>query len=118
MTVETQKTKRYNTLVELTPLQNEREFRDSLAKKVSGICEGLWLLVPEYLRLGAWEILKGWTGDTPCDIETRIAMQLVNESAMCVHRVREKKLAGAPGISACQWNGQACYRSTGTPHAG
>ncbi|MCM8782692.1 MAG: transposase, partial [Candidatus Omnitrophica bacterium] len=41
-------------------------------------------------RLGAWDLLKAWTGKTDIDFEPRIALQLVNESAMCINRVRRK----------------------------
>ena len=30
--------------------------------KVSGSLVGLWLLVPEHLRLGTWDLLEAWTG--------------------------------------------------------
>jgi hypothetical protein len=40
------------------------------------------------LRLGSWDLIKGFTGCTDADIEPRIAMQIVNESALCSNRVR------------------------------
>jgi len=33
-----------------------------LAEKISGTHVGLWLLIPEHLRLGTWDLLKAWTG--------------------------------------------------------
>ena len=35
--------------------------RQFLADKVMGNLAGLWLLVPELLRLGAWDLVCGWT---------------------------------------------------------
>lgn len=61
-----------------------------LSQKVSCTTAGIWLLVPELLRLGAWDLLKGWTRGTDTDFEPRIALQMVNESAMCINRVRRK----------------------------
>jgi len=50
---------------------------------------GLWFLVAEHLRLGNWDLIKGYIGSTDSDIEPRIAMQIVNESAICSNRVRK-----------------------------
>jgi hypothetical protein len=41
-----------------------------------------------HLRLGSWDLIKGYTGCTDADIEPRIAMQIVNEAALCSNRVR------------------------------
>ena len=49
----------------------------------------VWLLVPEYLRLGTWDLLQGTFGSQSADdLNSRIAMQLVNEAALCVNRIR------------------------------
>ena len=40
------------------------------------------------MRLGSWDLIKGYTGCTDADIEPRIAMQIVNEAALCSNRVR------------------------------
>src|SRR4030042_1377376 len=45
---------------------------------------GIWLLVPEYLRLGTWDLLKAWTAMADERIEPRLALQLINESALCI----------------------------------
>jgi len=94
-----QKTKRHNRKKTLTPKVNEREFREILSKKVSGTTTGMWLLIPGLLKLGAWDILKAWTGKSDADIEPRIALQLVNESALCVNRVRRKSSLSNQGFS-------------------
>lgn len=74
--------------------------RQLLADKVSGTSVGLWLLLPEYLRLGAWELLCGWTGRSGERVEPRLALQLVNEAALCVAGVREKRSLGQRGFEA------------------
>lgn len=40
------------------------------------------------MRLGSWDLIKGYTGCSNADIEPRIAMQIVNEAALCSNRVR------------------------------
>lgn len=62
----------------------EREVRQRLADKVSGNLLGLWLLVPEHLRLGTWDLLRTWTGDpTGATVAPRLALHLVHEAALC-----------------------------------
>jgi len=69
-----------------------------LANKVSGSHMGLWLLVPECLRLGGWDLVCGLFGDQ-WEIPDRLAMQLVNESARCVNRIRKKDSLCHKGFS-------------------
>src|SRR5439155_19807735 len=52
---------------------------------------GLWLLVPEHLRLGTWDLLLGWTGQAPGRAEPRLALQLVHEAALCVAGLRQAR---------------------------
>ena len=40
----------------------ERQVRQMLADKISGNQVGIWLLIPEHLRLGTWDLLLNWTG--------------------------------------------------------
>jgi len=47
-------------------------------------------LAAEHLRLGTWDLIKGYTQCNDSDIEPRIAMQIVNEAALCSNRVRKK----------------------------
>ncbi len=77
-----------------------------LAQKVPGTSAGLWLLVPEYLRLGTWDILKAWAGKTASDLDPRVAMQLVNESALCIHRARKKNSLGHQGFQLANGMGR------------
>jgi hypothetical protein len=69
-----------------------------LANKISGTSNGIWLLIPELHRLGVWDIIKAWTGKTDIDLEPRVAMQLVNESALCINRIRKKNSLGHQGF--------------------
>lgn len=58
--------------------------------KVSSTVVGLWLLASEHLRLGSWDLIKGYTGYGNNDIAPRIAMQIVNEASLCQNRIRHK----------------------------
>jgi hypothetical protein len=70
------------------PQSLERGVRQILADKVCGAHLGLWLLVPEHLRLGTWDLLLGWAGQGPERVEPRLALQLVHEAALCVAGLR------------------------------
>lgn len=52
---------------------------------------GLWLLVPEHLRLGTWDLLRGWTGASPDTAPPRVAMQMVHEAALCIRGLRDQR---------------------------
>ena len=69
-----------------------------LADKVSGTMVGLWLLVPEHLRLGTWDLLRGWTGEPTEALAPRLAMQLVHEAALCRSGVREQRSLNQRGF--------------------
>ncbi|NJM16088.1 MAG: hypothetical protein HC896_12590 [Bacteroidales bacterium] len=63
-------------------------------------------MVPEFLRLGVWDLLKGWTKRGDIDFDPRIALQLVNESALCVNRVRKKNSLGHQGFQLANGMGR------------
>jgi len=85
--------------VELSgPSDLERGVRQLLAQKVSGTQVGIWLLVPEHLRLGTWDLLKAWSGMPDERVEPRLAMQLINESALCVNGIRMKRSLSQRGF--------------------
>ena len=86
--IEIHKTKREKKKHSASPISIERGVREILANKISGTLIGLWLLVPEHLRLGSWDLLKGWSGCTDNDLSPRLALQMVHEAAMCVNRIR------------------------------
>lgn len=80
------------------PAALERGVRQLLADKVSGTHVGLWLLIPEYLRLGVFDLLRAWTGQPPEALEPRLALQLVNEAALCVGGVRARRSLSQKGF--------------------
>jgi hypothetical protein len=65
--------------------------RQALADKVCGNLVGLWLLIPEHLRLNTWGLLCGWSGQPPEGVWPRLALQLVHESALCLTGLREAR---------------------------
>lgn len=69
----------------------ERGVRQLLADKISDTRLGLWLLIPEHLRLGSWDLLTAWTGQPTASLSPRLALQLVHEAALCVPGVRESR---------------------------
>jgi hypothetical protein len=81
------------------PASLERGVRQLLADKVAGNLLGLWLLAPELLRLGAWDILCDWTTQRPERVGPRLALQLVHESALCVTGVRARRCLNQRGFA-------------------
>lgn len=69
-----------------------------MADKISGNLVGIWLLIPEYLRLGVWDLLKTWTASTDEHIAPRLALQLVNEAALCVTGIRQNRSLSQKGF--------------------
>lgn len=72
--------------------------RQLLANKVSGNMVGLWLLVPEHLRLGTWDLLRGWSARGSEHVEPRLALQLVHEAALCTNGIRDKRCLSQKGF--------------------
>jgi hypothetical protein len=70
--------------------------RQLLADKVTGNFAGIWLLVPELLRLGAWDLVCGWTGQSPERVQPRLAMQLIHEAALCRTGLRHRRTLNQP----------------------
>jgi len=96
--IETQRTTTRTQLEPADPASLERSVRQLLADKVSGNLVGLWLLIPEHLRLGTWDLLCGWTGHATPRPEPRLALQLVHEAALCTTGVREKRSLSQNGF--------------------
>ena len=59
---------------------------------------GLWLLIPEHLRLGTWDLLCNWSGQGTENVEPRLALQLVHEAALCVTGVRQSRNLAQKGF--------------------
>ena len=69
-----------------------------MADKVSGTLVGLWLLIPEHLRLGTWDLLCGWTQKPGSHVAPRLALQLVHEAALCVTGIRQRRCLSQKGF--------------------
>jgi hypothetical protein len=65
--------------------------RQFLADKAAGNLAGIWLLVPELLRLGAWDLVCGWTAQKPGAVGPRLALQLIHEAALCRTGLRHRR---------------------------
>ncbi len=72
--------------------------RQLLADKVSGNLVGLWLLIPEHLRLGTWDLLCGWSGQPGERAEPRLGLQLIHEAALCTTGVRQQRVLSQRGF--------------------
>lgn len=79
-------------------LSIERGVRQALADKVSGNLVGVWLLVPELLRLGVWDLLRAWTGRSSGHVDPRLALQLIYEAALCATGVRAQRCTDQRGL--------------------
>ena len=97
--VEQHVTKKHCKTVKADPISLERGVRQMLADKISGTHVGLWLLIPEHLRLGTWELLKAWSGIHDNNaLQPRLALQKVHESALCVNGIRERRTLRQKGF--------------------
>lgn len=79
--IETHYTKELKKTISVYSVSVERDVRQMLADKISGTLVGLWLLLPQHLRLGTWDLLTAWSGCSAANaIEPRLALQMVHES--------------------------------------
>lgn len=69
-----------------------------MADKINGNLVGLWLLVPEHLRLGTWDLLRAWANDTGAGVTPRLALQLVHEAALCLPGLRQQRALSQRGF--------------------
>jgi hypothetical protein len=96
--LEAQITQKVARAVDSDPPSIERGVRQRLADKINDNMAGLWLLVPEHLRLGTWDLLCGWTGQESARAEPRLALQLVHEAALCSNGVRQRRAFSLRGF--------------------
>jgi hypothetical protein len=89
----------YTKLQPSDPASLERGVRQLLADKFSGCHLGLWLLIPEHIRLCTWDLLLHWTKQPTERVEPRLALQLIHESALCVAGLRDKRSLPQKGFS-------------------
>ena len=87
--IETQRTRRKQRACD--PASLERQVRQLLADKISGNQVGIWLLAPEHLRLGTWDLLCAWSQSSGQTIWPRMALHLVHEAAFCVNGLRHQR---------------------------
>lgn len=83
LTILTQRTAQRQRAEPADPQSLERQVRQLLADKISGNQVGIWLLVPEHLRLGTWDLLCGWSQASPQELAPRLALQIIHEAALC-----------------------------------
>jgi Transposase DDE domain len=88
--------------------------RQFLADKVMGNLAGVWLLVPELLRLGAWDLVCGWTGQSPDRVGPRLALQLIHEAALCRTGLRHRRTLNQRIFELA--NGLPCLASDAAVH--
>jgi hypothetical protein len=96
--LETQRTKKQTRKEPCDPTSLERNIRQLLANKISGNLIGLWLLIPEHLQLGTWDLLCGWCQSAPTQVQPRLALQLVHEAALCTTGVRQQRALSQRGF--------------------
>src|SRR5437667_3949534 len=96
--VQTQRTRKKQRSVPADPKSLERQVRQLLADKISGNQLGIWLLLPEHLRLGTWDLMRSWSGLPPERVEPRLALHLVNEAAMCLCSYRQRRTLSQKGF--------------------
>jgi hypothetical protein len=96
--VQSQRTRSKQRSAPADPKSLERQVRQLLADKISGNQIGIWLLVPEHLRLGSWDLLLAWSGLPSERVEPRLALHLVNESAMCLCSYRHRRTLSQKGF--------------------
>jgi len=72
--------------------------RQLLADKISGNQVGIWLLVPEHLRLGTWDLLCGWSQAGPQELPPRLALQIIHEAALCTCNLRSGRTLSQKGF--------------------
>ena len=89
--IEVRTTQKRTKPVPCDPRSIEHGVRQFLADKVMGNLAGIWLLVPELLRLGAWDLVCGWTGQGPERVGPRLALQLIHEAALCRTGLRHRR---------------------------
>src|SRR6202043_2528933 len=89
--IQTQRPRRKKRTEPSDPASLERAVRQLLADKISGNQVGIWLLAPEHLRLGTWDLLCAWSPSDGPTIWPRMALHLVHEAAFCVNGLRNQR---------------------------
>ena len=90
-TIKVRATRKREKAVPSDPRSIEHGVRQFLADKATGNLAGIWLLIPELLRLGVWDLVCGWTGQNPKNVKPRLALQLIHEAALCRTGLRHRR---------------------------
>ncbi len=96
--MQVQRTRSQQRTAPADPARLERQVRQLLADKISGNQVGIWLLLPEHLRLGTWDLLQRWSGQPPQRVEPRLGLHLVNEAALCLCSYRYRRTLSQKGF--------------------
>lgn len=96
--IETHRTKRLRRTERCSERELQSKVRQLLCDKVSGNLVGLWLLIPEYLRLGLWDLLLGFSDSSDSQLPARLALQLVNEAALGTNGIRQRRTLSQKGF--------------------
>jgi len=96
--VEVQRSRDKQRTAPADPASLERQVRQLLADKISGNQVGIWLLLPEHLRLGTWDLLLRWSGQPAQRVEPRLGLHLVNEAALCLCSYRHGRTLSQKGF--------------------
>jgi hypothetical protein len=112
--LETRSGRAHSRVQPADPRSLERGVRQLLADKFSGAHLGLWLLLPEHLRLGTWDLLCGWSGQASACVEPRLALQLVHEAALCTAGLRHRRALPQQGFALA--NGLPFLATDGAIH--
>ena len=98
-----QSTRQFQRQVRVDAQSLERDVRQLLADKVSGNLLGLWLLVPEHLRLGTWDLLRNWSAELDHNaLAPRLALHLIHEAALCRPSLRYERSLRHKGFELAQ----------------
>ena len=71
------------------------------------------LLIPEYLRLGVWDLITGWNQSKNI-FSGNLALQMINESALCLNGIRASRSLNHQGFEVL--NGLSFIASDKTVH--
>lgn len=94
----TQRTAQRKRCEAADPQSLQRQVRQLLADKISGNQVGIWLLLPEHLRLGTWDLLCAWSGASAQEVQPRLALQVIHEAALCHSNLRSGRTLSQKGF--------------------
>lgn len=69
-----------------------------LSKGALGTTFGLGFLIPELLKLGVWDLLNSWVKTGQNIFAPNMALQMINESALCLNGIRASRSLNHQGF--------------------